>query len=121
MATAFAVLFLVSCIALWAGAHKQGTSTQVLAGFFLYAAGRSNGGNRMTMAYVRKSYGVPAKRGMIVETNYAGDKAAKKKGVVTSATHHVMVRFEGWNFSIPCHPTELTYFDKDNKEIWRRK
>jgi hypothetical protein len=82
-------------------------------------AGRPNVGYRMSMEYVRKTYGVPAKRGMAVETDYRRGK--EKKGAVAAATHYVMVRFEGRNFSVPCHPTELVYFDKDGKEIWRRK
>ena len=47
----------------------------------------------MSMAYIRKAYGVPAKRGMWVKyTNHAGHVV---RGKIISATHHLCVQFIG--------------------------
>ena len=60
------------------------------------------------MAYVRKTYGVPAKRGMRVRFS---SKHCVGEGVITRATHYVFVRFDGWAYSVPIHPADpgLTY------------
>ena len=60
------------------------------------------------MEYVRKYYGVPAKRGMKV-TYTGGSKP--KTGVITSAPGaKLMIRMDGMKFSRRYHPTwELTY------------
>jgi hypothetical protein len=52
----------------------------------------------MSMDYVRRTYGVPAKRGLRVTVD-------GRPGVITRATHYVYVRFDDVGFSRPCHPT----------------
>jgi hypothetical protein len=52
----------------------------------------------MSMDYVRRTHGVPAKRGLRVTVD-------GRPGVITRATHYVYVRFDGNRFSRPCHPT----------------
>lgn len=53
----------------------------------------------MTFEYVRRWYKVPAKREMPVTVD-------GKKGRITSGKgSHIMVRFDGVKFSVPCHPT----------------
>jgi len=53
----------------------------------------------MSMDYVRKRYGVPAKRGKRVTVD-------GKSGRITSAKGgYILVRFDGMPISIPCHPT----------------
>ena len=60
----------------------------------------------MSMAYVRRYYGVPARRGARVTYN-------GRPGRITSADHRIRVRFDGDNFSSIIHPTEegLIYLD----------
>lgn len=55
------------------------------------------------MEYVRRTYGVPAKRGMRISWTWRGDR---KNGVITSATSYVFVRFDGDKRSRPLHPCE---------------
>jgi hypothetical protein len=50
------------------------------------------------MDYVRRTYGVPARRGLRVTVD-------GKPGVITRATHYVFVRFDGTDYSRACHPT----------------
>ena len=56
----------------------------------------------MSFDYVRKTYGVPAARGVRV-------LYGERRGVITSATHYVHVRLDGEKFSRPYHPTDLRY------------
>lgn len=60
------------------------------------------------MAYVRRVYGVPAKRGMKVK--YHGDRRVKR-GVITSASGgRLRVRIDGERESRRYHPTwEMQY------------
>ena len=58
----------------------------------------------MSLAYVRNTYGVPAKRGMRVE--YCGQDNVRRRGVITSASHHVRVRLDGEKHSRPYHPQD---------------
>lgn len=62
----------------------------------------------MSMDYVRKTYGVPAKRGGLIAYR---TKYRTRMGRITKATHHIYVRFEDAQFSVPIHPTDehLTY------------
>ena len=62
----------------------------------------------MSMQYLRKRRGVPAKRNMRVVVN-------GRPGRITSARGgYVMVRFDGMNYSWPCHPTwRVTYLNAD--------
>jgi hypothetical protein len=62
--------------------------------------------------WIRKNYGVPAKKGGRVE--YTGDAAgAPKLGTITGAEGgHVMIKLDGQKNSLPYHPTwELRYLD----------
>jgi len=58
----------------------------------------------MSAAYVRKMYGVPAKRGMRIICD-------GNPGVITSFDgQYVRVRFDGMKYPVRCHPTwEMTY------------
>lgn len=57
------------------------------------------------MTYVRETYAVPAKRGGRVRVD-------GRIGTITSATHHIRVRFDGEKFSRSCHPTwRVEYLD----------
>ncbi len=57
----------------------------------------------MSLEYIRNTYGVPAKRGGIVEYSGAGRTL---RGVITGADGaHVRVRLEGGKFSMKFHPT----------------
>lgn len=65
----------------------------------------------MCMAWVRKYYGVPAKRGLRVAYTYRGYRL----GVITSATHgRINIRFDGeTNTTMQFHPTfEIDYNPK---------
>jgi hypothetical protein len=54
---------------------------------------------RTSFDYVRRVYGVPAKRGLRVTVD-------GKPGVITRAKgQYIMVRFDGRKFPLPCHPT----------------
>lgn len=66
----------------------------------------------MSMEYIRKTYGVPAKRGMRVTRD-------GRPGVITgSGSTYVRVRFDGWNHSRPCHPTwRMEYHEATQKEL----
>jgi len=68
------------------------------------------GGDRLTMEYVRKAYGVPAKRGMMVEAYYKKDGKwlLAARGRITSASYNIHIN------GVPFHPTHnVVYFDKD--------
>lgn len=67
----------------------------------------------MSMEYVRKTYGVPAKRGGRVE--YTGGGKVEL-GTITSARNgHVYIQLDGWSFAKPFHPTwELRYLKGDD-------
>lgn len=62
----------------------------------------------MSMAYIRKTYGVPAKRFGRVE--YTG-AAKPQQGTITGAREgYLRIRMDGDNFSQPYHPTwQLRY------------
>jgi hypothetical protein len=49
--------------------------------------------------YVRKVYDVPAKQGMRVTVDGCPG------GISSFKDARLMVRFDGWGFSMPCHPT----------------
>jgi hypothetical protein len=66
----------------------------------------------MSLSYIAKAYGVPAKRGQRVR--YTGDKGPKaqpREGTITAAEGaHLRIRMDGDSFSQPYHPTwELEY------------
>ena len=57
----------------------------------------------MGMDYIRKTYGVPAKRGMRVI-------AYGKPGVITSAHGpHLMIRLDDYKHPRPYHPSDVKY------------
>lgn len=52
-----------------------------------------------SLDYVRRYYGVDARRGMRVAVD-------GRPGVLTTgAGHYIRVRFDGERHSVPCHPT----------------
>ncbi len=59
----------------------------------------------MSMDYIRRTYGVPAKRGAKVLLRDG------REGVVTSATHHVHVRVADCKWPLVYHPHDLTWLD----------
>lgn len=58
----------------------------------------------MSMSYIRRYYGVPAKRGGRVEWHYRDGKV--RLGTITRATAYVYVRFDDAKRSVPLHPCE---------------
>jgi hypothetical protein len=62
----------------------------------------------MSLPWVRKTYGVPAKRGGRVE--YTGD-GRKELGTITGTSGgHLSIRLDSVKHSLPFHPTwELRY------------
>lgn len=58
----------------------------------------------MSMQYVRDTYGVPAKRGLRVRVKVGN---GWRDGTITSATHYVHVRPDGFNtYRMRVHPTD---------------
>ena len=66
----------------------------------------------MSFKYIRRYYGVPAKRGGRVEWT---TDAGVRKGTITSATAYVYVRFDDAKHPVPMHPMEdgLRYLDSE--------
>lgn len=62
----------------------------------------------MSAVYVRRYYGVPAKRGMRVTVDgHPGTIASFRSA-------YIMVRFDGHKNSKPCHPTwRVTYHESE--------
>lgn len=66
----------------------------------------------MSMAYIRKTYGVPAKRGMAVRPKVGPRQG--QKGVIRRAKHGYLVvtdtpgKYGWWGIF---HPTDLDYLD----------
>lgn len=58
----------------------------------------------MSMAYIRKTYGVPVARGRRVEVRKSN--GALFYGRITRATHYVFIRLEGERHARPYHPTD---------------
>lgn len=67
----------------------------------------------MSIDYIRKTYGVPAKKGGRVE--YTG-RAEPALGTITGADGaHLMIRLDGARFALPYHPTwKLRYLDAES-------
>lgn len=63
----------------------------------------------MGFDYIRRFYGVAAKRGGRVEVRQ--QNGAVFLGTITRATHHVFIRVDGVSHSRPYHPTDpaITY------------
>ena len=64
----------------------------------------------MSMKYIRKTYGVPVKRGACVEFTCPGGVI---QGTITSSRGpYILVRLDGDKFSMPFHPTwRMRYLD----------
>lgn len=58
----------------------------------------------MSFDFVRKTYGVPAKRGGKVEVR--GPDDCWMSGKLVRADHHVIVRPDGMDVSLRFHPTD---------------
>lgn len=64
----------------------------------------------MSLAYVRKAYGVPAKRGGRV--SYTGEDRSELGTITGARSGHLQVRLDGIKHSMPFHPTwRLQYLD----------
>lgn len=73
-------------------------------------------GNAVSMAYIRRFYGVPAKRGMRVVWD---TRTGSRYGTITSASCYVRVRFDDQPaHPVPLHPMEegLRYLEPDPDE-----
>lgn len=71
----------------------------------------------MTMAYIRKTYGVPCKRGNQIRSWYGSRETGFRQfshfGKITSASNHVHTRDAQY------HPTHLVeYADAQGYRIW---
>ncbi len=64
----------------------------------------------MSMAYIRKTYGVPAKRGGRVE--YTGRGKPELGTICGAAGAHLSIRLDGIKHTMTFHPTwKLRYLD----------
>lgn len=65
----------------------------------------------MSMDYVRRTYGVPAKRGGLVDVQQSDGRTVRME--ITKATHYVWLRVLGGRYARPYHPTDpsLTYIN----------
>ncbi len=70
--------------------------------------------NTANFDYIKKTYDVPAKRGVVVVLE------GTKRGVITSSDGaHLRVKFDDSKHSVSVHPTwEIAYFSKDGKQLW---
>jgi len=74
------------------------------------------------MAYVRETYGVPAKRGRRVRVWYYDSSVGWRlaaEGTITSATHHIWIKSAlSGTVSGPYHPTyQVEYLSDTGKTI----
>jgi len=71
----------------------------------------------MSMQYIRDSYGVPAKRGRLVEVYLSNGKLAFR-GHIGSASNHIHVKSERGGHSLAFHPTDrVVYYDDDGETV----
>lgn len=64
----------------------------------------------MSMAWVRKTYGVPAKRGGRVE--YSGEGRPELGTIASASGGRLCIRLDGIRHTMPFHPTwKLRYLD----------
>ena len=59
----------------------------------------------MSLEYIRKYYGVPAKRGGIVEVREQG--GAWVKGKILSGTHNLKIKIDSRNVALRYHPESI--------------
>ena len=70
----------------------------------------------MTLAYIRKAYGVPAKRGGRVE--YTGEGRSEFGTIAGARGAHLSIRLDGVKHTLPFHPTwKLKYLNADGSII----
>lgn len=66
----------------------------------------------MSLQWIRKHYGVPAKRGGRVE--YAGGKKPEFGTIAGASGSRLSIRLDGVKHTMPFHPTwKLRYLDED--------
>lgn len=58
----------------------------------------------MSMDYIRRAYGVPAKRGGRVAWDTS--KGTRTGTIMSATTQYVYIRFDGDRHSLPLHPCE---------------
>lgn len=64
----------------------------------------TSAGGSMSLEYIRKTYGVPAKRGVRIE--YGGGSDGPRFGTITGASGmHLMVKMDDRKDTAPFHPT----------------
>lgn len=64
----------------------------------------------MGMAWIRKTYGVPARRGMRVE--YSGEGRPELGTILSANGSHLNIRLDGVRHAMPFHPTwKLRYLE----------
>lgn len=74
----------------------------------------------MSMAYIRKTYRVPAKRGGRVE--YMGEGRPEFGTICGAAGAHLNIRLDGINHTMPFHPTwKLRYLDAQSEDASRKR
>ena len=59
--------------------------------------------DEMSMEWVRKNYGVPAKRGGRIE--YTGDGKKEPGTIRTASGAYLMIQLDGAKHTLPFHPT----------------
>lgn len=70
----------------------------------------------MSFEYVRRTYKVPAKRGLRVTVDGVGGRITSGKG------GYVMVRFDGAKHPLPCHPTwRVTYHTPEGDKVFGKE
>lgn len=57
----------------------------------------------MSFDYIRRYYGVPAKRGGRVAWDTS---KGTREGTITAASNYVYIRFDDSKFAVPLHPME---------------
>lgn len=66
----------------------------------------------MSLEYIRKTYGVPARRGGRIEYNNNG--RVEFGTIVGASGAHLSIRLDGMKHTLPFHPTwSLKYMDSD--------
>lgn len=67
----------------------------------------------MSFDYIRRTYGVPAKRGGRVE--YTGHYAPQGGTIRSARNGYVMIQLDGRKFPTPFHPTWKLRYLEDSK------
>lgn len=65
----------------------------------------------MSLAWIRKNYRVPAKRGGRIE--YTGERRSQLGTICGASGSHLSIRLDGARHTTPFHPTwEIRYLDE---------